>query len=359
MNKRLPQRPNLEHLRRQAKTLLAELHRGDATAARTFIEHLPEAAGLTVAKVRAAGYRLADAQSAIARKTGFASWPSLSRHVAALRGLEGDWRFESLEIDGTTVPTASLMQSKMLIDGDCFRMESPEANYEGVFTIDVDAKPPRIDIEFVEGPEAGNWSYGLFELDGDGVTFCLGLAGSSRPKAFATSPGSGHALERLKRATAKRPANVKGGTRSSALARAEAPAAVAADASAFEGAMTPLMKRLQGEWAAVEMVTDGSMMRDDWLSFGLRKTEGNETKVVFGGQTMLHAKMQVDEAAKPIAVDYLNLVGASKGRVSLGILKWDGDEVTFHIAPVGKPRPSDFASAKEGGTTLSRWRRKA
>jgi uncharacterized protein (TIGR03067 family) len=216
-----------------------------------------------------------------------------------------------------------------------------------------------IDIEFVEGPEAGNWTYGLSELDldKDALTFCLGLVGSSRPTAFVTSPGSGHALERLKRANAKRPANVKGGTRPLAPARAQAPAPTV-DVSAFEGAVTPLMKRLQGEWAAVEMVTDGSKMRDDWLSFGFRKTEGNETKVVFGGQTMLHAKMRIDESAKPIAVDYLNLAGASKGRVSLGILKWDGDEVTFHIAKAGKPRPSEFVSAKGGGTILSRWRRK-
>lgn len=122
--------------------------------------------------------------------------------------------------------------------------------------------------------------------------------------------------------------------------------------------MTPLMKRLQGEWAALELVTDGSKMRDDWLSFGFRKTEGNETKVVFGGQTMLHAKMRIDESAKPIAVDYLNLAGAGKGRVSFGILKWDGDEVTFHIATAGKPRPSDFVSVQGSGTTLSRWRKR-
>ena len=43
----------------------------------------------------------------------------------------------------------------MMIDGDRFRMESPEATYEGIFTIDVEADPAQIDIEFVEGPEAG------------------------------------------------------------------------------------------------------------------------------------------------------------------------------------------------------------
>ena len=369
VNKKLPRRPNLDHLRRQAKALLADLNRGDAEAARTFIKHLPEAAKLTVSKVRAASYRLADAQSAIARATGFSSWPSVSRHVQTLRMLEGDWRFESLEVDGTPMPAAVLGRSKILIDGDCFRTESPEADYEGVFTIDIDARPPRIDIEFVEGPEAGNWSYGLFELDGDHVTFCLGLTGAPRPKAFTTSPGSGHALERLHRATASRPANVNGGKRKpipaagSAVALAPKasaiPEALAIAAAAFDVAMTPLMKRLEGEWTAVEFVRDGASMQGDWLAYGSRRTEGNVTKVIFGGQNMLHAKMKIDESTKPLAIDYLHLEGAAQGRVSAGVLRWDGNEVTFHIAKPGDPRPTGFISAKGSGSTLSRWRLKA
>ncbi len=381
MNKKLPKRPNLDHLRRQAKTLLLELNRGDVEAARTFIKHLPAAKKMTPAKVRSAGYRLADAQSAVARMTGSASWPSLSRHVATLRSLEGDWRFESLEVDANAVPKAALTHSKILIDGDCFRTESPEANYEGEFAIDVDAKPPRIDIEFVDGPEAGNWSYGLFELDGDEVTFCLGLTGASRPTGFVTSAGSGHALERLRRATAARPANVTGGKALGSKAASSPPAvartsvavvtaaasastkasdgeALTVDGAAFDVAVTPHMKRLAGEWLALELVRDGVKMQDDWLSYGSRKTEGNETKVVFGGQTMLHAKMRIDEKAKPMAVDYLNLAGAAQGRVSLGVLKWDGDDVTFHIAKPGKPRPRDFVCVKGSGATLSRWRKK-
>ena len=367
MDKKLHKRPNLDHLRRQAKALLADLRRGDAEAARTFIKHLPEAAKMTPSKVRGALYRLADAQSAIARATGFASWPSLARHVQALRGLEGDWRFESLEVDGNAVPKQALTHSKILIDGDCFKTESPEANYEGVFTIDVDATPPRIDIEFVEGPEAGNWSYGLFELDGDEVTFCLGLTGASRPVGFVTAAGSGHALERLRRKTAKRPVNVTGGRRApgSVAAAPSAPSTIPrsedrspVDVAGFDVTPTALTKRLAGEWLALELVTDGASMPDEWLAYGVRKTEGNEARVVFGGQTMLHAKMRIDEKARPMAVDYLNLAGASRGSVTLGIMKWDGEEVTFHVAAKGKPRPANFVCAKGSGATLSRWRKK-
>jgi uncharacterized protein (TIGR03067 family) len=363
--KNLPSRPNLDHLRSQAKTLLAQLKDGDAAAARTFIEFLPGAKRMSPARVRAAGFRLADAQSVVARKTGFGSWPLLSRYVQALRELEGEWRFAGLQVDGADVPAAALTQSRLLFDGDRFRMESPEANYDGVFTIDVGEEPMRIDIDFVEGPEAGNQSYGIFEHSGDQLTICLGVVGATRPRAFSTKPGSGHALERLRRASVARPAGVTGGTRrenasapTASKASGAAPLATAAEAAAFDVAMVPMLRRLEGEWSAVQLNRDGEEMPDSWLSYGSRTTKGNETKVVFGGQVMVHAKMRLDERATPIAVDYLNLSGGQKGRISLGILEWVGDDVRFLMASPGQPRPSTFSASTGKGLTLSRWRRR-
>src|SRR5262245_1060720 len=184
MSKKLPARPNLEHLRSQAKALLSRLAEGNKEAATTFVENLPAAGNMTLDQVRRSGFRLADAQSVIARQSGFSNWPALVRHVENLRQLEGTWEFLGLELDGRAMPANMISNSRMLIDGDRFRMESPEANYEGVFTIDVERVPHEIDIEFVEGPEAGNWSYGIFELDGDNFKLCLGLTGVSRPRSF-------------------------------------------------------------------------------------------------------------------------------------------------------------------------------
>jgi len=354
MKRHLPARPNLEHLRTQAKALLAKLREGDAEAARTFIEHLPEAAALSPQQVRERGFRLADAQAAIARKSGFAQWPGLARHVDRLRKMEGTWAFRSLEVDGNAMPASMLTSSWMLIDGDRFRMESPEATYEGIFTIDVEQTPHQIDIDFVEGPETGNRSEGIFDFDGDRFTICLGLVGSTRPERFATTPGSGHALEELVRTQRTRPAGVNGGT---PQAVAPDPPAVAADGE-FEAAVTPAMQKLQGEWLPVELITSGTPLQASYLPFGSRTHSGVETKVVFGGQTQLHAKMRFHEAATPIEVDYLHLAGKGKGSISLGLFRWVGEEAVFCIGAPGKPRPSDFSCEKGSGRTLSRWKRK-
>jgi len=360
-HKSLPARPHLDHLRRQAKTLLAELKERRPSAVGAFKAHLPAAKRLAPAAIAEAGFRLADAQLVVARQSGFASWPGLSRHVEQLRGLEGEWTFERLEVDGNVMPASMVARARLLIDGDRFRTESPEANYDGVFTIDVDEKPSHIDIEFVEGPEAGNFSHGLFDLDGDRLTLCLNvLAGGVRPTAFAAKLGSGHALERLRRVSASRPAHVTGGargTQSSAAASTETSRASAADAATFDGPITPALQRLQGEWTPTELVMDGKPMPNEWLAFGVRTMTGNEMKVMFNGQPMAHAKVRVDESVTPAAVDYLNLRGTHKGALSFGIMEWVGDEVRFLIAAVGDPRPANFDTVSKTAT-LSRWRKR-
>ena len=87
MAKKLPVRPNLDHLRKQAKTLLADLKKGTPAAAKAFIAYLPAARKMSAAKVRAAGFKLADAQSVVARVAGFVGWNAMLHHLALLHAL--------------------------------------------------------------------------------------------------------------------------------------------------------------------------------------------------------------------------------------------------------------------------------
>jgi uncharacterized protein (TIGR03067 family) len=356
MAKRLPARPHLDHLRRQAKDLLAALRYGDTAAAATLREHLPAARGMTDDGIRGAGFRLADAQAAVARKTGFAGWPHLARHVDTLRALEGTWAFAHLEIDGQVMPPGMTGQSRLLIDGDRFRTESPESTYEGVFNIDVEADPHAIDIEFVAGPEAGNRNLGIFRLEGDQLDLCPDENGRPRPADFRTAPGSGHAYERLTRASAARPEGVTGGT--PPTDRPEPPAVCSADPADFAYVEGPTLVRLQGEWAAIQVILDGKELPAAMAATGVRLGKGNEVRVTFGGQTMLHALVRVDDRADPVRIDYLIRRGPATGQVQRGILEWAGDEVCIVMAGPGRARPAAFASPDGSGITLSRWRPK-
>ncbi len=354
MKKNLPARPHLDHLRRQAKTLLSALQSRDADAIATIQNHLPTAKGLTAAQVLETRYRLADAQSAIARKTGFASWPHLARHVDQLRALEGTWSFARLEIDGNVIPGSALTASRILIDGDRFRTESPEANYEGIFNINVEVQPHEIDIEFVAGPEAGNWNYGIFRLDGDQLELCLDLNGKPRPETFGTSLGSGRAFETLTRTSHARPADVSGGTPPASVST---PTLASSDTAGFEFVESPTFQRLQGQWKAVKIVRDGQTLPDMMVRTGHRVAAKNEIKVTFGGQLMIHALIRLDETKDPVHVDYLNIGGmCPAGAIQLGLMQWIGDEVCFCTAAPGQPRPTDFTCPPGSGGSLSQWR---
>lgn len=359
MTKKISSRPNLDHLRNEAKSLLAALRSGDGAAARTFQEHLPAAKGKSVADILAAGYRLADAQSAVARKSGFDAWPQIARHVEQLRALEGTWTFATLEVDGSPVPLEVMRGSTICIDGDRFRTDSPGAVYEGEFNINVEAEPHEIDIEFVEGPEKGNWNRGIFRLTANALEICLNTTGGARPREFATKPGTGHAYEVLRRASAARPAGVTGGRRESGEAGpvAASPPAMPADAAEFNYVETALLNRMRGTWAATRLVLDGKEMPAFLVKSGRRTGDRNEVKVEFGGGVVVHALVRYDESANPVAVDYLGLGGPTKGQVQRGIMEFRGEEAYFCMAPPGHPRPTQFESKPGSGWTLSQWER--
>lgn len=352
MQKKLPARPSLDHLRRQAKSLLAALETQDPEAVSLLLKHLPLAKGKTAEQILLSRYRLADAQWAIARKTGFASWPHLARHVEQLRALEGSWGFDRLEIDGEVFPAEASGNSRILIDGDRFRTETPEGIYEGLFNINVESDPHEIDIEFVAGPEAGNTNHGIYRLNQDRLEICLDLHGKPRPSAFRTAPRSGQAYEILTRTTRQRPEGVQGGQPPNP---ADPTPRSAEPEFAFTDSAT--LRRLQGTWKPIRMVRSGIELPAAMLRSGVRTAVKNEVTIALGGKVLIHALVRLDETKSPIQIDYFSLAKSDQGAIQLGIMKWVGDEVCFCMAMPGQPRPDEFGSALGSQFLLSQWRR--
>jgi hypothetical protein len=73
MSRILPPRPNLEHLKAQAKALLRSLEEKSSDA----LERYRAIASASLSSAP----KLADAQFVIAREYGFESWPKLKSHV--------------------------------------------------------------------------------------------------------------------------------------------------------------------------------------------------------------------------------------------------------------------------------------
>lgn len=77
----LPEQPNLDHLRKQAKDLIRQYRAGDPAALASFSQHLPAAKGKSDAELSTMQLALRDAQSCIARQYGFPSWRELTQYV--------------------------------------------------------------------------------------------------------------------------------------------------------------------------------------------------------------------------------------------------------------------------------------
>ena len=84
MSKSLPLRPSLNQLRRQAKDLLKQVRRKEKNALVRLQESLPEVRELNELSHSEHSLTLAQAQRAIAREYGFASWPKLKLHIESL-----------------------------------------------------------------------------------------------------------------------------------------------------------------------------------------------------------------------------------------------------------------------------------
>lgn len=115
MSTSLPERPDLDQLRRQAKELRDAARSSDPTAAQRFARH--------DRFVQPGEASLAAAQLVIARELGFSSWPTLKAAVAAATG-KPDGRAERLvaaSIEGRLREAAALLQEDPGVAGRSLR----------------------------------------------------------------------------------------------------------------------------------------------------------------------------------------------------------------------------------------------
>lgn len=261
--------------------------------------------------------------------------------------LQGRWRYETLEVDGRPAPADVLSVSAMSIDGQKFEMASLGVVYRGQFAVDERSTPRTLDIHFSDGPEKGKKSLGIYTLDGERWTICLGLAGRKRPREFKTTPGSGHALETLRRESTRAPA---------AAVPLEVPAAPKKRAQ-----KSPVLdaesQSLQGEWAMVSCVRDGEKLPVEMVRTGKRVVDGDHTLVCFGATVLLEATFKVDATRTPRTIDHVLLSGPHAGQKQLGIYEVDRHVFRTSFAAPGAPRPTDFATRRGDGRTLSSWKR--
>ena len=84
MSKSLPDRPNLDQYRKQAKDLLHAHRAADPAALERIRQHHPTLHNLPLDQIPSAPFTLADAQLILAREHSFESWPRFAAHITTL-----------------------------------------------------------------------------------------------------------------------------------------------------------------------------------------------------------------------------------------------------------------------------------
>jgi hypothetical protein len=140
MSRKLPARPNLEHLKNQARSRLFELQRHDPAA------------------------QLSDALHATAREYGFSSWPMLKEHVGSIRAADGESPFAGLWKANLDSPEpllrlcdAATLQfvveaDRVTLSDTVLERSGDEARHS--YTLRVGGEPQQVDHGYVM---AANW----------------------------------------------------------------------------------------------------------------------------------------------------------------------------------------------------------
>ncbi|QOY85220.1 TIGR03067 domain-containing protein [Paludibaculum fermentans] len=256
--------------------------------------------------------------------------------------LQGTWLVTSLELDGQSLPESLHAEARITVTGPRFQSTGMGAVYEGTLRLDETQTPAHLDMHFEAGPETGNTNLAIYELAGATWRLCLATRGNTRPTSFATTPGSGIALETLTRDTP------------GASARQPAEATPVPEPSPSAG--EPVTE-LGGKWTMVSGIVDGKQLDPSTAGFVKRVTQGSKTTISAGPQTMLQFEFTADPSASPKAIDYRHTAGPIKGKTQLGIYEFEGALLRIHMAAAGEARPTEFTPPPGSKSSFTIWKK--
>lgn len=257
--------------------------------------------------------------------------------------MQGSWAVTALESDGEAVSPAMFADARIVIEGNRFTSLGMGGDYAGTLVCNASSRPAQLDMTFDRGHAKGTTNVGIYRLERDTWTFCLATQGTVRPRSFASKPGTGVVVETLVRGV---PPQVKPRATGQSVKKSARSKPPGGPVSEFEG-----------EWRMLSGVMNGKAMDESMVKWVRRVTEGNQTTVMAGPQTMLKVEFSCDASQSPMTIDYVNLAGSHKGKTQHGIYKFEGDVLTVCVAPPGAPRPVQWESLFGDNRTLTAWRR--
>lgn len=121
-----------------------------------------------------------------------------------LKKLQGDWVVTAWKQNGVALDQERLDTARWSVKGDKYTFEMGGNTEEGALKVDPAKKPAAIDLAITAGSDEGKGQVGVYQVDGDTVTFCFNRPGATdRPAGVAADAENGYILMTVKRVKKK------------------------------------------------------------------------------------------------------------------------------------------------------------
>jgi len=249
--------------------------------------------------------------------------------AAELAKLQGTWQLVASETDGKKMPEEQVKQFRVKIEKDRHTVTFGDqvVAHEVRFMVDPTTQPKSTEDTLEDEPNRGKKIRGIYLLEGDGLTSCVGAIDAPRPTEFSSKPGSGQSLRRFTRV--KTVATAKPG---------DAEEANAQEYRAFEGT-----------WRFVAMQVGGKDLPAEQFKTSRLIFKGHDFTAINNAGTT-RGTFSVDTTKSPKAMDVTITDGPAKGAIFRNIYELKGD--TYKLCgstTKGKDRAKEFDSKPGSG----------
>lgn len=102
--------------------------------------------------------------------------------------IQGEWKVKQLVLDGQTLDAATIVDAKLIIKGDTFKLDAAGQNESGTLQFDAQASPKTLEVS----TQSGDTIPAIYELSGSTLKICYAVNSAARPKEFKSTSGSDH-----------------------------------------------------------------------------------------------------------------------------------------------------------------------
>ena len=126
----------------------------------------------------------------------------------AMKQIEGTWLVKRGEANGQEVTDENVKSVKLSIFGGFYTLSAADHTESGSISVDPAQTPRAMDLVTSTGPDAGQLTLAIYEVQGETMKICASLNSGPRPTKFEAPVDSGIVLiifQREKQSPAEKP----------------------------------------------------------------------------------------------------------------------------------------------------------